>query len=440
MPWCPAGGPMPESNPAEPPGTGPGANGAPLPVDPPISLEHSTATSKPADSGLAAADQPLERAPPASQVVPAVAAGAAARAPAPARSPAAGRVDPQVILTSSDASKEPVKSRTASLKEAGRPVARVGDEIITRHEFSVAYDEAISKYPELRQAQYGAAELERNKQKDQVAREVLLGLIDRSLLAQEAKRHIKDKKMLEQLFQEADKIFHDQEILPRQVKYNVDNEAKVKERLAEEGRSLEAMRLSFRQYFLSQVFMNQKLRDRFKVELPDLLKYYNEHVYTHDFDRPAQITWREIVVEVDKHKSRESAKKKADALLEKLRRGDDFAKLARAESDGLTSSRNEGGLMHTTPGSYADQNINKALDSLPIGQLSGVLTGPDSFHILKVENRRPAGPASFEEVQDKIKPMLESKKMRYEQEAFLKKIKQNALVSVFLEKTDPNRP
>ena len=39
------------------------------------------------------------------------------------------------------------------------------------------------------------------------------------------------------------------------------------------------------------------LKDKVKVELPDLLKYYDEHVKKHEFDRPALITWREIVVE-----------------------------------------------------------------------------------------------------------------------------------------------
>ena len=147
------------------------------------------------------------------------------------------------------------------------------------------------------------------------------------------------------------------------------------------------------------------------------------------------------MVEVDKHKSREEARQKADALLEKLSRGDDFAKLARAESDGPTSSRNEGGLMQTTPGSYAVKPINDALDSLPIGQLSGVLEGPDSFHILKVENRRPAGPASFEEVQDKIKPMLESQKTAAKNKRpSSRRSSDNALISVYnLEQERPEQ-
>jgi parvulin-like peptidyl-prolyl isomerase len=296
-------------------------------------------------------------------------------------------------------------------------------------------------YPDLRYGRYdGPSELEKAQLKNMLARQALLNLIDRSVLVQEAKRHIKDKKILEQAYQEADKIFAEQEVLPLQRRFNVDSEAKLKQKLAENGRSLEAMRLSFRQVFLAQSFMYQKLKDRLKVELPDLLKYYNEHVNQHEFDRPAQVTWRELVVEVNNHKSREEAQKKANALLARLRRGEDFATLARGESEGPNSSRKEGGLMRSAPGSFASKSINDALDRMPIGQLSGVVEGADSFHILKVENRRPAGPASFEEIQDKIKPLLETKRMHEENDAFIKKLKQKALIQTFLEKTDPKKP
>ena len=219
--------------------------------------------------------------------------------------------------------------------------------------------------------------------------------------------------------------FREQEIEPLQRKYHVDTEAKVKEKLFEEGRSIEAMRLSNRQTQLSSAYLGSKIRDRIKVELPELLKFYNDHVYEHEFDQPAQVTWREVVVEVAKHKGRAEAKWKADTLLEKLRRGGDFAKLARTESDGLTSSRNDGGLMHTTPGSYADETINKALDTLPIGQLSEVIEGPWLSTSLKVENRRPAGPASFEgNVEIRSSLLLEAKRsLRKNETAFLKKLK-----------------
>ena len=403
---------------------GPGVTGGtPLPVDPPIPLERSSAASKPADAGLAAVGLPLELAPPASQTVPA--RGQFGPVPAGGR-----HVDPNVKLTSSETPKAESKSTKYVGKGGGKPVARVGDEIITFHDLVTATKEALSKYPPPEGNAFDSAQaMQVRQQYDMVARDVLTSLVDRSLLVQEAKRHIKDKSMLERAYQAADKVWQEEEVMPLERQFHVDSEAKLREILAEKGRSLDAMRQNFRQYFLAQTYLHEKLKDRLNVELPDLLKYYNDHVYQHKFDRPAQITWREIVVEIDKHKSREEAQAKAKALLEKVRSGEDFARLARTESEGPTSSRNQGGLMQTTPGSYAVKPINDALDSLPLGQVSGVLEGPDSFHILKVENRRPAGPASFEEVQDQIKPMLVSKKFQDERDAFLKKIKRNALIS-----------
>jgi hypothetical protein len=424
------------ANPALPPAAGPEADGAPAAADQPIGLDKSTAASKPAPAGLLAVNLPLEPAPPSSQVLPA----ATTRATAPL--PESLRRDPHVVLTSSQGPKKTPNDRKNSWKEAGRPAARVGDEIITYHDLVVATKENLRKYPELRARGFDSAEqIQVRRQIDMLARETLTSLIDRSLLVQEAKRHIKDKKMLDRAMEEADKIWRDEEVLPLERQYTVDSEQKLKEKLADEGRSLDAMRQSFERFFLAESYLHDKLRDRIKVELPDLLRYYSEHAQGHEFDRPAQITWRELVVEVENHKSRAAARKKADDLLAKLRRGEDLAKLARAESDGPASSRKQGGLMQTSPGSCAVEPINLALDSLPIGQVSGVLEGPASFHIVKVERRRPAGPASFEEVQDKIRPILVNQKFREERTAFIDKLKRNALISIYdLSMNDVDKP
>ena len=117
--------------------------------------------------------------------------------------------------------------------------------------------------------------------------------------------------------------------------------------------------------------------------------------------------------------------------MEALKRGEDLAKLARSQSDGPTGSRNRGGLMETSPGGYAVVPVNSALMSLPIGQISGVIEGPQSFHIVKVENRRPAGPASFEEVQDKIKPIVQNQKILAERTAYINKLRRKTLITVY---------
>jgi len=407
--------------------------GATAPAAQPAGADKSTAAREPASAGSLAAPPPLEPAPALDNVSPAVSARAAVPGPAPPHR------DPQVVRTSAKVPEgDPTDRRRLSL-EPGCPIARVGDEIITYHDLVLATRESLSRFALPRGKEFDSAhQIEMANQINMLKMDALDGLIERSMLFQEAKRHIKDPKILARVYEEADKIWHDNEILPLEREYNVDNEQQLQERLAARGRSLESMRQGFRQLYLSRSFLHEKLKDKVNVELPDLLRYYNEHVDNHKFDCPAQIKWRELLVEVPKYESREAARRKADGLLASLQQGADFAKLARAQSDGLSSSRNRGGLMETSPGGYAVVPVNRAIESLPIGQVSGVIEGPDSFHIVKVESRRAAGPATFEEVQDKIKPVVQNQKFQAESAAYINKLRRSTPITIYSPKKTKN--
>jgi len=394
----------------------------------PADSDKSTAAIEPASAGSLAALLPLEKAPAPDNVSRAVSARAAVPGPAPAPV----HRDPQVARASAEMRKGDPTDRRRLVLEPGCPIARVGDEIITYHDLVLATRESLSKYSLPRGKEFDTQhQIEMANQINMLKIDALEGLIERSMLYQEAKHHIKDPKVLDRINEEADRIWHDNEILPLQREYNVDSEQQLKERLASRGRSLDSMRQSFRQLYLSRSFLHEKLRDRVNVELPDLLKYYEEHRAKHEFDRSARITWRELVVEVPKYQTREAARRKAEGLLKSLQQGEEFAKLARAQSDGLASSRNRGGLMETSPGGYAVAAVNRAIESLPVGQVSGLIDGPESFHIVKVEARRAAGAASFEEVQDKIKPIVQNEKFQTESAAYINKLRRSTPITIY---------
>jgi peptidyl-prolyl cis-trans isomerase SurA len=406
---------------------------------PPGDPDKTTAISKPASAGLLTAELPLETAPSTSG-----SSAASTNRLIAGLTPQTPRRDAQAVLASGTvADREPARERKTNLKSAGFPVARVGDEIITRHDLIVALREALTKYPDLRQqASFDSLEvMEKRQMTAMLARRTLADLIKRSMLAQEAKRQIvkHDPKQFDHFMEMADRWWRDEELPPMKRSYHVETEQQLREKLVEQGRSLESMRQSFRQEFLAQGFLHEKLKDKLAVELPDLLRYYNEHLPLHDFDRPALITWREFVVEAGKYKSREEGRQKAERCLRRLQNGEDFARVAQAESDGPSSSRSLGGLMQTSPGGYVVPVVNSALETLKIGGLSGILEGPDSFHIVRVEKRRPAGPASFEEVQDKIRPILQRKKEQDESVAYLSKLRKKTVIWTVYDGT-PNDP
>ena len=142
--------------------------------------------------------------------------------------------------------------------------------------------------------------LEKHKQVQMVVRYTLDALIERSLLVQEAKHAIKDSKQMDKMMEYADKAWREEQIPQLKVRYSAETEQQLKEKLAASGRSLDHMRSAYRQDFLGQGFLQDRLKDKLKIELPEELKYYNDHLNDREFQRPAQITWRELVVEIDR--------------------------------------------------------------------------------------------------------------------------------------------
>jgi len=354
----------------------------------------------------------------------------AARSPAP-------RVDPAVRRVSTAAAPNTSDHQVAddpNLIEAGRTAARVGDEVITLHELVVAVKDQVARHGG-KVSQIPADEL------NMIAQTILAGLIERSLIVQEAKRQLKDKKQLDRILEAADKYWKEQGLPPLLHQNMVETEYQLKEKLEETGRSLEALRQNYIQEFIAQIYVHQKLSAKLNVELPEMLKYYNEHVNDKENQRPAQIVWRELLVENARHASPDEARGKAEALLARLRSGEDFAQLAIAESEGPTLVKAEGGLMKTSPGSYAVAAVNQAIETLPPGQISGIIEGPSSFHIVRVESRRAAGPATFAEIQDQIRHRLAIEKMNREREGLLAKLRSTTIVTTIFDGTasDPNQ-
>ncbi len=324
---------------------------------------------------------------------------------------------------------EPTAVRTPNLKrsvfEAGKPVARVGNEVITWHELVQAVG--------LRRRGMPANPPLTVEQSNMLGKMVLRDLIDRSIIVQEAKRELKTPKQLGEFMKLADRVWTEEELPPMLRQYAAANIYELRVKMKEKNESLDELRETYRLEFLSHGFMEQKVRPKLDVSLTEMRSYYETHLKK--YQRPAQLTWREVVVETSKYKTRAEARAKADALFARLRRNEDFAKLAKADSDGPNKS--SGGLWQTSPGSYGVASVNQALETLRVGELSSVIEGPTSFHIVRVDERRPAGPADFAEVQEEISRQIRGEKAQRESHKFLEKLRGQTIVSTVFD-SDPN--
>lgn len=96
---------------------------------------------------------------------------------------------------------------------------------------------------------------------------------------------------------------------------------------------------------------------------------------------------------------------RAEAVLARARKGDDFEALARELSD-APQARESGGIMGLRPADRYPQLFLDAVRSVDVGGLSAVVQSDAGFHVLKVLERRVAGVGADKVVQQRARHIL----------------------------------
>jgi len=102
-----------------------------------------------------------------------------------------------------------------------------------------------------------------------------------------------------------------------------------------------------------------------------------------------------------------------EKALERLKAGEDFNKVARDVSTG--PEREHGGDLGYFSRGMLPETIEKAVFSLPVGQLSKLIKSPYGYHIFRVLKKDRKGKGSFEDMQDRVTADLRKEK---EEDAF----------------------
>jgi parvulin-like peptidyl-prolyl isomerase len=176
---------------------------------------------------------------------------------------------------------------------------------------------------------------------------------------------------------------------------------------------------------LAGAYVNELRKDSDKlVSDADIENYYNEH--TSDFD---EVRVRHILISTqpqepdeDQQKpdakkpapalTKEEAHKKAEQLLERVRKGEDFAKLAQENSDD-PGSKSRGGEYDFFGKGRMVPEFEKAAFALQPGQVSDVVETQYGFHIIKLEERRSSQPPSADpKVKQEIVERLKDEKLK----------------------------
>ena len=140
-------------------------------------------------------------------------------------------------------------------------------------------------------------------------------------------------------------------------------------------------------------------------------QYYNDHK-----DEFEEVRVRHILIatqpppggDPSKVPSKEEARKKAEAVLERARKGEDFVKLVAENSDD-PGSKSKGGEYEFSRKSGMVQEFEDASFNLKPGEISGLVETEFGFHIIKLEERRAGQPGDQKTRQKIIDKMKQEK-------------------------------
>jgi len=327
----------------------------------------------------------------------------------PSASPAKPAIAPTAIEASA-ASTPPTGPTEAQPLDACEVVARVNSEVILACELEwqmrLMFEQRFG--PVQAKQMMTAPELAEGR--SDVMKGMVVSRIEMALLYADF-RSKAPQADLNAIKKQLDVPFEDNEV-PRLIEVTkAKDRAELEAKLLDLGTSLNERREDFYRTMIARSWLQQSVKISKEVTHEQLIEFYREH--ESDYDQPERVRWEELMVRFDKHPSKSEAYS-ALALL-----GNDayaatqataagqpaFATIAPKHSDGFTAA--DGGVYDwTSQGSLASEQIDRRLFDAPVGEMSEILEGPTGFHIVRVIERREAGPTPFRDVQAKIREDL----------------------------------
>jgi len=171
-----------------------------------------------------------------------------------------------------------------------------------------------------------------------------------------------------------------------------------------------------------------------QVELaPDADRnYYDANL--EQMQEPEQVHASHILVLVDEQASAEdraAAREKAESILQRAHDGEDFATLARENSEDPGSAQGGGDISWIAPGQTVPP-FEQAMFALQPGELSDVVETRFGYHIIRSEERRAASTLPFEQVSPQIHQMLMRQAVEDEIERRIETLRADAEIEILL--------
>ena len=204
---------------------------------------------------------------------------------------------------------------------------------------------------------------------------------------------------------------------------NIATEEDFQTQLKREGLTKDTLRRNIERSVVVRQVRSREIDPKAQVSEADVRAEY-ERRKGDDFTRKATVHLLEIVVKGD------GAAERATALVERLRKGEDFLALAREASQ--SQSQATGGDLGRIEPDDLNPKLAKAVGDLRSGQFSPPVEVDGSFWILKVQERMADEVTAFDQVKERIQEEIARDKFEKIYGEYIAELKKNALYTVYV--------
>ena len=168
---------------------------------------------------------------------------------------------------------------------------------------------------------------------------------------------------------------------------------------------------------ICEAVLDRELRSHVNITDEQLKKFYDEN--GEQFERPETVRAAHILLSTRDastgqemgEETKKQKRQQIEKLLERAKKGEEFAALAREYSDD-PASKNAGGEYTFARGQFRNPEFESAAFALKTNEISGVITTAFGYHIIKLYEKMPAQKLELAKVKDDLKDRLSRREVQ----------------------------
>jgi peptidyl-prolyl cis-trans isomerase C len=253
----------------------------------------------------------------------------------------------------------------------------------------------------------------------QMKNQVLESLIDRELLFQESKKkgiQIKSEAVSDQL---------------QKIQQRYPSKEEFEKLLSNMGLTESDVQKQIARGMAIQELIDKEVSEKITVSDEETRSFYDKNPQL--FQQPEQVKASHILIKVPAdapEDQKTEARKKIEAVQQKVRKGEDFATLAKTYSEGPSGPKG-GDLGYFRRGQMV-KPFEEAAFSLKPNETSEIVETRFGYHLIRVDDKKPAKKMTYAEVKDRLNDHLKKQKADSEANAYIENLRKDAKIEKFM--------